>query len=371
MSAKEVARKPYGAYVHIPFCKSKCSYCTFVSTADLSLEQRYIAALVSEIEGSSLRGTFVDTIYIGGGTPSCLYRGALTAIFCALKNTFDISNDVEITVECNPESVSDCFIDECSENGVNRISMGLQSSDNEVLRTIGRAHDFEKFISAISLLKTRFENISSDIILGLPKQERFDVLRSIDVLKDFCTHISVYALSVEDGTPLFRSGYAADDDYIAELYDCAVERLNGYGFSRYEVSNFAKHGKRSRHNCKYWQCDPYIGFGVASHGYDGDSVRYFHSDSISDYIKDTKPTFNELTPKDMYNEYVMLRLRTSDGIDLRKFTQRFGYSFKTKNADVLKSLERDGLIETDDNFVRIAPQCMFVMNGIIEQLMLD
>lgn len=360
-----------GIYVHIPFCKSKCKYCAFVSVPDLSLREKYIDALTAEICGSAEKGATCDTVYIGGGTPSCLRRGDLTRVFSALREVFDMSATSEITVECNPESVDEGFIAECKECGVNRISMGLQSADDAVLAAIGRAHDRARYVAAAELLRKHFDNISSDVILGLPGQSATDVPQAIGLCARYCTHISVYALSVEEGTPLAESGFVADDDGIADMYDAAYAELVKYGFERYEVSNFAKNGLHCRHNIKYWRGAPYLGFGVAAHGYDGEYMRYAHGNDISAYLADSAPLPCPLTEKDKYNEYVMLALRTERGIDLGDFSRRFGYSFTEENAAAIKENLREKYVELSDGFFRISPRYMFVMNGIVEQFMKD
>ena len=271
----------------------------------------------------------------------------------------------------NPESVDDRFIGECVDCGVNRISMGLQSASDDVLTAVGRIHKYADYIAAVEMLSATFDNISSDLILGLPQQDLRDVDRAVDIISRYCSHASVYALTVENGTPLYAQGYKPDDDMIADMYDIAFARLGKNGFERYEVSNFARDGKRSSHNIKYWRYAPYIGFGVAAHGFDGDSTRFAHGDDISDYITDTKPKAYSLTQKDKYNEYVMLALRTADGISLSDYEKRFGNSFTAENDGILTRLVDGGYVAVSDDRVKIADKYLFVMNGIIEQLMKD
>ncbi|MDE7164464.1 MAG: radical SAM family heme chaperone HemW [Clostridiales bacterium] len=365
-----ISGKTHGVYIHVPFCKAKCKYCAFISTPDFSLQKSYVAALIEEIKTSPLVGSAVDSIYIGGGTPSCLYRGGIAEILAAVKSSFIVADDAEITSECNPESVDEAFVDECKNSGVNRISMGLQSCGNDVLRACGRIHTFEQYEDAIAILSERFDNISSDIILGLPMQKLSDIDESIKSMT--CVkHISMYALAVEHGTPLYTDGYSVDDDMIADWYEYACAKLSDIGFYRYEVSNFAKSGYESKHNKKYWSCMPYIGFGVAAHGYDGERTRFLHGDDIIEYISSPKAESYTLTDKDMYNEYIMLRLRTENGIVLSDFTGRFGYDFYERNKDIIDKLKREKLIVCRDGAIAIAPERMFVMNTIIEQLMLD
>lgn len=365
------AEKTYGVYIHIPFCRAKCKYCAFVSTPDFSLQDAYVDTLIKEINSSEYRTGIVDTVYIGGGTPSCLYRGRLARIMSAVRNNFRVSDCAEITVECNPESVSADFIAECKDCGINRISMGLQSSCDNVLRAIGRVHTYADYIKAVELLSRSFDNISSDIILGLPEQDGDDIVNSVTTVSRYCSHISVYALTVENGTPLYDIGYDPSDDDIADLYDLAYAKLNDLGFRRYEVSNFALNGRVSRHNKKYWECKPYIGFGVAAHGYDGYRTRFMHGDDIVRYIASPKAESYSLTDKDLYNEYVMLRLRTEKGIVLKDFRNRFGYDFCASNAALIDRFRSEKLIVCADGAVKISHDKMLVMNSIIEELMLD
>lgn len=370
-ASKFTSNKMYGVYVHIPFCKAKCAYCAFVSSPDMSRKERYTDALVREISEFSSRGASVDTVYIGGGTPSCLDTGEIFSIFDALYGAFSIDTDAEITVEANPESCDDGFVRVCKDCGVNRVSMGLQSSNDRVLKNIGRIHSYSDFVAAAELLQNGgIQNISSDIILGLPDQTVEDIEKSIDTFSKFCTHASVYALSVEEGTPLYAKKYRPDDDAVADMYDRANDFLYSRGFWRYEVSNFARNGKYSRHNLKYWTFAPYIGFGVAAHGFDGDRLRYAHTDDIDKYISGEPYIYTQLTDADVYNEYIMLALRTDNGIDVSDFKARFGYDILKEASEALDRLVNSGLILKCDGHIRIAPDKMFVMNGIIEELMI-
>ncbi len=363
--------KTYGIYIHIPFCKAKCAYCAFVSTPDLSLMGTYIKTLTDEISSSSVRGAKADTVYIGGGTPSCLPRGTIERLIDTVRKTFAVDGNAEITVEANPESADAEFAVECADCGVNRVSMGLQSSDDAVLRDIGRLHDLKRFIEAAECLHgVGIDNISSDMILGLPNQTMSDVENTVGIFADHCVHASIYALTVEPNTPLFLRGYTPSDDLVADMYDSAYGMLDDNGFKRYEVSNFARFGKYSRHNSKYWHFDPYLGFGAAAHGFDGEKIRYAHGDDIKDYIDNPKCELTVLSDKDRYNEYVMLSLRTETGIDKADFRRRFGFDLEQRAGEAVDRLEKSGLIISDGKRLRIVPDKMFVMNGIIEELMI-
>jgi len=343
-----------------------------VSTPDLSLRDAYINKLAKEIERCDFvpNGATVDSVYIGGGTPSCLDRGGLARIFSALRNKFDITHNAEMTVEANPESCTRAFADECGEAGVNRISLGLQSSDDSILRKIGRVHDLDMFLSAVKTLRScGFTNISSDVILGLPTQDASDVVSAVSVISEYCTHASVYALTVEEGTRLHADGYMPDDDFVADLYDTACEKLAAAGFMRYEVSNFARGGAESRHNMKYWNCEPYLGFGAAAHGYDGKRMRYSHTNDICGYISGADLNCTPLTTDDIYNEYIMLRLRTEKGVNFSELEKRCGQSALERFLRTLEQYEKSGIMISDGSSAHISADKMFVMNGIIEDFM--
>ena len=365
---------PYkpGVYIHIPFCKARCNYCAFVSSTDFSYMQSYVDALCGEIKSCKPKDNRIDTVYIGGGTPSCLYRGALKRIFDELRAVFDIDTNSEITVEANPESCDEAFVEEAVSCGVNRISMGLQSACDGTLKAIGRLHDVKGFVDAVRLVKSHgIDNISSDIIIGLPGQTEGDVKTAIRLACEHCDHISVYGLTVEEGTPLYNSGYTPDDDNVADLYDIARGALDKLGFKRYEVSNFARNGRISRHNSKYWWLIPYYAFGAGAHGYDGERIRYRHSESVAEYIAKRKIYKEKLSDKDVYNEYVILALRTERGICYDDFAERFGKIFGEKIFEMADNLVKQGYLLHSDGYLRIPPSRMYVMNSIIRDLMLD
>lgn len=371
-SVENLVAVPVGVYIHIPFCRKKCDYCAFCSTPDLSLVDEYIKTLTSEIRESREKYGIkkADSIYVGGGTPSCLPRGVLCEIFDALSHSYDIANDAEITVEANPESCDVGFAKESRSVGANRISMGLQSGSDTILKSIGRIHSVDGYIEAANILHEQgFENISSDLIIGLPGQGSDDVERALGIFDKYCAHASVYALAVEKGTPLYARGFTPDDDFVADLYAFACKKLSDCGFERYEVSNFARKGKTSVHNKKYWARLPYDGYGVAAHGFDGDRTRCSHSDDIAAYISGEKPHYSVLTDKDCYNEYVMLSLRTERGIKVSDLKSKFGIDiFDYKKKEISELIALDALAISDDRLY-ITPKKMFVMNSIIEELM--
>ena len=355
-------------------------YCAFVSSTDFSLMRDYVSALSSEVRNVGQGGNrnfyndnkIIDTVYVGGGTPSCLHPGALSEILGAVRSVFTVEDGAEITVESNPESCTDDFIAEAVSCGVNRISMGLQSACDETLKNIGRLHNAEGFKSAARLVRSYgITNVSSDIILGLPGQSQDEIVRAINLVSEYCDHISVYALTVEEGTELFRRGYKPDDDLVADYYELACRTLNSLGFSRYEVSNFARCGKESRHNRKYWRLVPYYGFGAGAHGYDGKRTRYRHTESVKEYIEGSDLITEALSDIDIYNEYVMLELRTEKGMDARDFAARVSQEYEREFNKRASVLINRGYLLNDNGFIKIPPDKMFVMNSVIEELMLD
>lgn len=358
-----------GIYVHIPYCKSKCAYCSFVSSSDCASMPLYVDALVKEIKARS--GGAADTIYLGGGTPSVLYRGALNKILTALQDCFDVDKDAEITVECNPDSAVPAFFEECALSGVNRISIGLQTQRDDLLARVGRPHGFAQFLQAVDAAKKAgFANISADVILGLPEQTLEDALGAVDALAPLnLTHVSVYGLAVEENTPLYESGFLCDEDLCADMYGACVERLAAAGFMRYEVSNFAKAGYESRHNLKYWTGAPYIGLGVAAHSFDG-NVRIANTANTAKYIVGNRVAERmELSRQDKIEEMIMLSLRTSSGLDLKAFQRRFGEDLAQSKREQIDRLTKLRLVEVAGDRLMLTPDAYYLMNEVIVSLL--
>ena len=361
--------KGLGIYIHIPFCKRKCDYCAFVSQCDFSLEKRYIEALCREIRERGTPDT-VTTVYVGGGTPSTIESGRLCEVFDCLRASFTFSTDCEITVEANPESVTEDFCGAIKKSGVNRVSLGLQSSDDEILKSIGRIHRASDFPKAVDRLRNvGITNISGDIILGLPGQDEEKVLCDADFLMSaHVKHISAYALQVEEGTPLFKRGAKVDPDYQADLYDAFYSRISRGGFVRYEVSNFAVPGYESRHNLKYWIRAPYLGFGAAAHSfYDG--KRGYNTSDVRAYC-DGKRDYTEtvLSAADLREERIMLALRTVYGLDLAEFERSCGENLLVSKSKEIDRLLRGGFIEIDGGALRATDKGIYVLSSIITEL---
>ncbi len=311
-----------------------------------------------------------DTLYFGGGTPSVVRCGLLREVYGEIRKYFG-GDFKEFTVEANPDSVSKEFLRECADMGVNRISMGLQSADDKVLKRIGRVHDVARFtVAAEEVKKSGIKNISSDLILGLPGQKQDDPENAVELFDKLgMTHVSVYSLSVEKGTPLYESGYKADDDLQADMYERTVEKLKEYGYLRYEVSNFARDGKFAFHNLKYWTGADYYGFGAAAHSLTG-KLRRENTDSLKDYVngKVLKSQYL-LTAEDVRTEYIMLRMRTETGIDLDDYAARFGVSLLSEREKEVKKLLFAGVIEVKDNILKATDKGFYLLNSVVTELL--
>lgn len=335
----DINRVMGGLYIHIPFCKRKCSYCAFYSGGfSESLADSYVTAVVNELHERQheLRGK-ADTIYIGGGTPSLLLPRHNRRLMNAVEKV--ISPEIkEFTIEANPDDIDHERIEAWKEAGVNRVSLGVQSLDDELLKRIGRRHTAADAVRAIEAIRETFSNISVDLIYALPGQDRKMWRNTLkDVISLDPDHISAYNLTYEDGTPLdllLRQGRikaVSDDDTIKMFEDLDLLLDNGY--EQYEISNFAKKGMRSIHNSSYWKGLPYLGLGPAAHSYDGARIRRSNPSDLKGYVRhfsdsDLRGTpyyiEEDLTDDELREEYVLTRLRTKEGIDLSEYGRRFG-----------------------------------------------
>lgn len=364
-----------GIYVHIPFCKARCGYCAFSSCCDYTLQQAYFDKLLSEIEARANRDVKISTIYLGGGTPSSVENKYLDMLFNKLATCFDLSQVVEISVECNPESVTDGLLDCLRRNNVNRLSFGLQSACDETLKRIGRIHRYADFQRALTLAGQHgFTNVNADLILGLPESVD-DFHRSVAAVSRLpLTHVSVYALELHKDSPIYKlctTQYSYDDDTLADMYDYAVDVLSRNGFARYETSNFAKAGRCCHHNLNYWDEGRYFAFGAAASGFVGD-VRYTNPYDIKDYISTPVSALleeGETVPLyDQANEYAMLRLRLTDGIDLKEFQRRYGRGF-TDFFPNARALAEQGLLVISDSRAYVPDDKIYVTNSILVDLL--
>lgn len=361
-----------GIYIHIPFCDGKCNYCDFYSFKSTEPEiDRYCDILVAQIKAWALKlkDRLVDTVYFGGGTPSLMGTERLVVLLNAINNAFQIASDCEITLEVNPSSGKEIDFSVLKNSGFNRVSLGMQSSSNEELRLLGRRHRNSDVVNTVDSIKSAgIENFSLDVMLGIPLQTK-DSLK--DTL-DFCLslgakHISTYMLSIEENTVFGRNRDRFDfasDDTQAEFFEYTSEYLNSKGLKHYEISNFCKDNFFSRHNMRYWQLKDYLGLGPSAHSLIDGKRFYFPSDiqafENNKYIEDGIGKTAE--------EYIMLSLRTSDGLKIKEYESQFGKKLANdfyKKVDLFKNA---GYIEYDDNGIRLSEKGFLLSNTIIANL---
>ena len=361
----------YSIYIHIPFCRARCSYCAFSSCTDLSLQEAYFAKLFDEISAYELPEKRIGTVFLGGGTPSAVDGKYIVRLFDLLRSRFDLADDCEITTEANPESATYDKLALFRDVGVNRISFGLQSLNNATLAKIGRLHTSEQFLQVLdNALAVGFTNINADLMLGLPESHA-DFLHTVDTAVRLpLSHLSLYALELYPDAPLYaiRNQIPSDQDYLADLYDQAVARFAEAGFMRYETSNFARDGKRCKHNLNYWHEGRYYGFGASASGFVGD-VRYDNVRDIRDYIAADNVRVNAETESldTQANEYAMLALRLADGVDLAEFRTRYGQDFFTY-FDSANRLLQQGCLQVVGGSVVIPDDKYYVANAILSEL---
>ena len=370
-----------GIYIHIPFCESRCIYCDFYSTTSLKWKDDYVDALCKEMELrpaiQALGDNYpIETIYLGGGTPSQLSDGHLQQIFTKLKETYGdlFSKNMEITMECNPDDVTPDFCKTLGKLPVNRVSMGAQTFSDQRLQFLRRRHNTTEVKEAVSLLrKTGIENISIDLMFGFPKENiedwKYDILQALQLGVE---HISAYSLMYEEGTPLYKMLEQGkieeiDEELSRNMYDTLIDMLTISGYEHYEISNFAKPGYCSRHNSSYWNETPYIGLGAAAHSYRRASnqsgkmevTRSWNINNIQQYINSIHqgilPSEKEnLDLTTRYNDLITTALRTSNGIDLKKTEKEFGKSYLEKLLHEANSKIQRGLMKIDNKNYRLS-----------------
>ena len=374
--------KEVGIYIHIPFCKSKCYYCDFVSFSGMGkYVDGYINALVKELIHKSKNNYYIKTIFIGGGTPSIIDEKYIKQIMDTIKEYFDYDPKMEVTIEVNPGTVTEEKLKTYYDLGINRLSVGLQSANDKILKEIGRIHSFEEYKNTIKLAKkVGFKNINSDIIVGLPNQTIYDVENTIDELvKLKLKHISVYSLILEENTRLYELVQTnmvelPDDELERYMYWYAKRRLEDEGYIHYEISNFAKKGYESKHNLDCWSQKEYIGFGINAASYE-DDTRYKNIVSIENYIKniengefDNNVIIEEKqSKKDKANEYVILGLRKIEGLNIIDFENKFKISFDSLYKNKINKLISMGLIYLYDNNVKLTDKGIDLANIVWEE----
>ncbi len=373
-----------GIYIHIPFCKSKCGYCGFYSLPSMKLKDKFLEALRAEIverKDYLLPESFINTVYFGGGTPSLLSIEEIKALLRLIDDTYLINPEAEITLEANPDTLSLEYLQALRQTGVNRLSIGIQSFFDNDLQYLGRKHDAHHARLCLDWAKQAgFNNISIDLIYGLPTSNTEQWTRNLDLFFEYnLPHLSAYALTLEPNSILTKQielGKALplnEEDALRD-YETLCNRTKENGYLHYEISNFCRRGMHSKHNASYWFGTPYIGFGPSAHSFDGAS-RQWNVSSVENYCARVLepvggPVFEkeQLSPEQLYNEYVMLRLRTHWGIDLKWLKREMGEQFSTYCEQHAQPLITQGSLSRTREFLYLTDKQMLFADGVAEEL---
>ncbi len=363
-------------YIHVPFCVRKCNYCAFNSAVGSDANKSlYVDALTREIcqRGDSSQ---IETIYFGGGTPTTLTLAQLEKIFDAVTKSFHVEERAEVTIEANPSTVDEKFLRGLRSLGFNRLSLGVQSFDDALLKIIGRLHDSRTAIDAISTAEKFFDNVSIDLMYGLPTQTLDSLRCDVDRVKiSGVQHVSIYGLEVEPGTKFFSDGVTVDENLCADMYEFITQTLPTVGFRRYEISNFAVAGFESRHNLGYWTGKKYFGFGAGAHGFDG-KIRTSNICDTSAYVQkifageDVSTVEEVVTRQAAMEEFCFLGLRTVDGISAQTFEKNFGAQIFDVFGSVVEKNLRLGLLSVDGDRIFLTQRGMALGNEVFADFLL-
>jgi len=381
-----------GLYVSVPFCRTKCSYCNFASDVfSRSVFQRYVDRVCADIEGANetvaqMEGCherIVDSIYLGGGTPTLLDVTQLQRVFVTIVQEFELQAGAEITVECAPGTLNGAVIEALQTCGVNRVSLGVQSFVDQEAASVGRLHDRKTVLDDIARLRAAgITNINVDLIAGLPYQTVNSWMFSVEqTIASESPHVSVYMLEVDEDSRLgreliaggakYHAHFVPDDDLTADLYVTACEKLEAAGVQQYEISNFARSRYESRHNLKYWTRKPYLGFGVDAHsmipGLHGDAVRFFTPDSLEAYIAGGSLHRTQTSAGEALEETFFLGLRLNRGVNLREVEAQFGVDAIAGISGIIADLVLAGLMERQEDVIRLTPRGRLLSNEVFEQ----
>lgn len=371
--------RPAGLYLHIPFCRRKCLYCDFCSHAGCGADivDAYVGRLCAELalRAPALAKYTFDTVYFGGGTPTLLSPAHFSCLLDSVRSHYTLTPDAEITTECNPATVDGHGLLALRQAGINRLSIGLQSANDGELQALGRIHTAaDAFATVRAAREAGFDNLSLDLMYGIPSQTRDSFRRTLDaVLSLSPEHISAYSLILEEGTPFWDARESLplpDEDAVCDMAAEALSTLRAAGYERYEISNFARAGYESRHNLHYWRMDDYLGVGIAAHSL-VDGVRYQNRPDLAAYLngEDVREGEEILTESAARDEAVMLGLRLSEGIDKRAFADRFGVDFdRAYGASVARFVRMELLLDTPKS-VAFTDAGMMVSNAVLSEML--
>jgi oxygen-independent coproporphyrinogen-3 oxidase len=386
-----IIQMPLGLYISVPFCRTKCTYCNFASDVfSRAVFEKYIGRVCSEVEharetAEQMGGDFecaVDSIYLGGGTPTLLDVAQLKRVLVTIRQNFSVQPESEITVECAPGTLSDEMLDPMVRCGVNRASLGVQSFADKEAASVGRLHKRETVLSDISRLRVAgIININVDLIAGLPHQTPESWDESLNVLIETgVPHASVYMLEVDEDSRLgreliaggqkYHAHFVPDEDLTADLYETACERLNEAGIRQYEISNFARTGFESKHNLKYWTRQPYLGFGVDAHSMlltDEGAMRFANPDSLEKYIAGALKVRSSVDGESALQEALFLGLRLNRGVSLTKLAKTFGGDALEAHTASISELIANGLLSHNDDVIRLTTRGRLLSNEVFER----
>lgn len=369
--------KDISIYIHIPFCIKKCLYCDFPSFSGRdNYFEAYQNSIIDEINNCEYKGLNVKTIFIGGGTPSVYPKEYISEIADTLYKNFNFNSNVEFTIEANPKTINDDNLKSYINNGINRISIGLQSCNDNILKKIGRIHSFKDFVvNYESVLKSGFKNINIDLMFSLPSQTEYDFEDSLKKVVNLNpTHISTYSLIIEEDTPFYemyknKEINQTSDEIDRNMYYKAIEILNKNGYNHYEISNFSKPGYECKHNIVYWKRKNYIGFGLGAHSFI-DNVRYNNTYDFDKYIN--KINIKEKENIDLYNayaEYMFLGLRMIQGINIKEFSNIFKSDIYSLYGKQIHKLIKNGFLIKDKNFLKLTQKGIDLSNMVFVEFL--
>ena len=368
-----------GLYIHIPFCVTKCKYCDFNSfKIDLNEKIKYLNYLGEEMKlyKEEIKNREIDSVFVGGGTPSILNENEINILFEKIKENFNIKSNAEITMECNPGTLTLNKLKVMKKSGVNRLSIGLQAVQNHHLKYIGRIHTFEEFEKNYHDAKQMgFDNINIDLMYALPNQSREDWMESLEkVVKLNPTHISAYSLILEENTELFKmyerdEFNLLDENTDIEMYEYTIDYLKSHGYNQYEISNYAKDHLECKHNVLYWKCEEYVGIGASASGY-FNGIRYNNICELDNYekmiLEGEKPIEWEekLSIKDEIEESIFLGLRMNEGIQISDFKEKYNFDFEKEYKNEIEKLSKMELIEIDNNLMKLTQKGREISNSV-------
>ncbi len=376
-----IKKQMAGIYIHIPFCKQRCSYCAFYSTTLYNIKDKYVNALCKELADRKEYAGYetIGTIYLGGGTPSTLSIEQLQRICDTVYSTYDVSPTAEVTIECNPDDLTSEFLSQLKQLPFNRISMGVQSFNDTQLKRLGRRHNADKARQAVQNARAAgYNNISIDLIFALPGSTITEWEHDLDsAIALHPNHISAYNLTYEEGTPMHRALERGDfaelsEEENIEQFQMLITKLKQAGYRHYEISNFAQPGCESHHNSSYWNDTPYIGCGAAAHSYSGTSRQWNIAD-IQEYIKGIEgdsPIFEieQLTEEERYNDTILTRLRTAKGIPLEWMKEKFSEELNRYMLHNACKLIENGNLKEEDEHLSLTEKGIFISDAVIREL---